>query len=651
MRPIGFIIRNNSPFLLAREVLWRTRKLWKQKRFHSQVRKAGGEYRLRSAAYYRPEVSLLSPRASAAIVNIADAICSGQFPFLGYGTPTLGFPPRWNLDFVSGIDWPPVPAEKISIVRHDGSDVKVPWELSRLQHLPVLGKAYRLTGCQQYRIAAIELVSNWIEQNPVGMGVNWTGPMEAALRAMSICFLVNLLSPALENEKHWLQKVEASLGEHLLYVESHIEFSHLFRGNHYLANVVGLLCLSVFLDGPGMEARRDEYARKVQREMLLQTYEDGGNYEASTGYHVLVTQMFTSAFLLMRSTGTSPDPSFLDRLRGMYRWMAALADSEGRLPQVGDCDDGRVELLFDDLYQMDRVPILERNSLKISSLLGLGTALLGGSPSDIAEDAPWYGLGNKPSVIEDPKSLRSSSISLFRNSGVAVARNERAELLFFNLPNGIGGKGSHTHNDKLSIVLRVSGEELLCDSGTCFYTRNAEIRNRFRGTAAHNVVMLDEQEQNTVPTQGNSLFCLGKEAKVSPIEFSEKDGAVMLKSAHFGYQGIGITHSRSLRLELQGLYLNDYIEGTNAHNFRYFLHLPPAWKVQLLESRGSEISFQISGPRSVSVRMHAPVQMNASLEDIPLSKCYGATFLGTRIYLVGAASLPMTLSTQVIWDS
>ena len=651
MRPIGFIVRNNSPFLLAREVLWRTRKLWNQKRFLSQVHQAGDCFRLRSPAYYRPDVSLCSPRAARVIVNIADAVCAGQFPFLGYGTPTLGFPPRWNLDFVSGMDWPLVPAEKISIVRHDGSDVKVPWELSRLQHVPILGRAHLLTGHEPYRAAAIDLVADWIEQNPVGMGVNWTGPMEAALRAMSICFLVNLLGPARVNEKDWFRKVEASLREHLLYVESHIEFSHLYRGNHYLANIVGLLCLSVFLEGPGMAARRAAYARKIQHEMLLQVYEDGGNYEASTGYQVLVTQLFTSASLLMRSEGITPDPSFLGRLRAMYRWMATLADSDGRLPQVGDCDDGRVELLFDDLDQMGRVPVKQRNSLKIASFLGLGMTLLEDSPSAHSEDALWYGVGANQPASEGSASLRPSSIKVLPQSGVAAARKDSAEVLFFALPNGIGGKGSHTHNDKLSIVLRIAAEELLCESGTCCYTRNAEARNRFRGTAAHNVLMVDGREQNTVPTQGNALFCLGQEAEVTPIEGSEHEGTLMLRSAHFGYRNIGITHWRSLRLCGQGLSIHDRLEGTGRHSFQHFLHLPPVWKIQPLRNCGTEISFQVSGPRPVSISMRGPVQLTASLEDIPLSTCYGATFPGTRISVAGDGPLPLSLHTLVRWES
>jgi len=50
-----------------------------------------------------------------------------------------------------------------------------------------------------------------------------------------------------------------------------------------------------------MAARRREYRHRIEVEMTRQVYEDGGDYEASTGYQVLVTQLFTTALLLMRS--------------------------------------------------------------------------------------------------------------------------------------------------------------------------------------------------------------------------------------------------------------------------------------------------------------------------------------------------------------
>ena len=77
-----------------------------------------------------------------AILAYADAVLRGEYPLMGYGRPNLGVTPDWHCDWVSGKTWPLYPCEKIQVVRHDGSDVKAPWELSRLQFAPVVAKAW-----------------------------------------------------------------------------------------------------------------------------------------------------------------------------------------------------------------------------------------------------------------------------------------------------------------------------------------------------------------------------------------------------------------------------------------------------------------------------------------------------------------------------
>ena len=100
---------------------------------------------------------------------------------------------------------------------------------------------------------------------------------------MSICFLLNLLSPFRLDEQPWLASVTRSLAQHLVYIEANLEFSHLLSSNHYLSDIVGLYCLSIFLDGEGMAARRREYRQRIEAEMARQVYEDGGDYEAIHG--------------------------------------------------------------------------------------------------------------------------------------------------------------------------------------------------------------------------------------------------------------------------------------------------------------------------------------------------------------------------------
>src|SRR5712691_10441404 len=380
------VLKRESPLLVAREVLWRARRELSKRRVLGRLEHPG-HVELRNVSYYNPDLWALGEHSRELIVAFADEIRAGRYPFLGYGTVEVGTRPKWNLDFVSGAEWPYARCDGRECIRHDGSDVKAPYELSRLQFLPVLGKAHVLTGDDAYRRAVKDLLSHWIQSNPVSVGVNWTIAMEAALRAMSICFLLNLLSPIRREEEPWLASVTRSLAQHLLYIEANIEFSHLLTSNHYLSDVLGLYCISTFLDGEGMAARRSEYRRRIEAEMAQQVFEDGGDYEASTGYQVLVTQLFTTALLLMRAErGVPAGPAFVERLRMMFRFLSSVASASGEIPQVGDCDDGRTELQVDDLQQMILYPVAERNSLRVPHLLGLGQRLFGGVAGDDAGD-------------------------------------------------------------------------------------------------------------------------------------------------------------------------------------------------------------------------------------------------------------------------
>src|SRR6267378_2377528 len=402
------VLKRESPLTVAREVLWRAHREWNKRRALGRLEHPG-HVEFRNVPYYNPDPPALSEHSRALIVAFADEIRAGRYPFLGYGTAELGTRPKWNVDFVSGAEWSYVRRESRECIRHDGSDVKAPYELSRLQFLPVLGKAHVITGDGSYRRTAKDLLSHWIQSNPVPVGVNWTVAMEAALRAISMCFLLTLLSPFRRDEQPWLATVTQSLVQHLLYIEANIEFSYLLTSNHYLSDVVGLYCLSMFLDGEGMTARRLEYRQRIEAEMAKQVYEDGGDYEASTGYQVLVTQLFTTSLLLMRTERSAPPaPAFVERLRMMFRFLNTVASPSGELPQAGDCDDGRTELLVDDLQQMILCPVAERSSLRVSHLLGLGQRLFGEGDGD-GDDAAWYGFTDAAAIPNSESQMRPGS--------------------------------------------------------------------------------------------------------------------------------------------------------------------------------------------------------------------------------------------------
>src|SRR6266571_1022146 len=145
MRSLADVLKQESPLALVREAVWRTRKKLEKGRILAQIEEEPCPVTFRHIPYYQPASSEFSPTSRALITGFADQICEGRFPFLGYGTVHLGRRPQWNVDFVSGLDWPDVPMENRYAMRFDGSDLKAPYELSRLQFLPILGKAYVLT--------------------------------------------------------------------------------------------------------------------------------------------------------------------------------------------------------------------------------------------------------------------------------------------------------------------------------------------------------------------------------------------------------------------------------------------------------------------------------------------------------------------------
>ncbi len=136
-------LTRESPFVVTREVLWRARRQWNKRRMLGRIERFG-QVTFRSVPYYSREPRTISEPSRALIISFAEEIRAGRYPFLGYGTANLGRRPKWNLDFVSGAEWPYVRWGSRECIRLDGSDVKTPLELSRLQFLPVLGKAHVL---------------------------------------------------------------------------------------------------------------------------------------------------------------------------------------------------------------------------------------------------------------------------------------------------------------------------------------------------------------------------------------------------------------------------------------------------------------------------------------------------------------------------
>jgi hypothetical protein len=220
-------------------------------------------------------------------------------------------PIDWQLDFKSGYRW--MERRHFRDIRYGdraGADVKVPWELSRLQHLPQLALAFRLAAehperfapPERYRCEICNQVLDFVATNPPRFGVNWACAMEVAIRVVNILVAVDLLRDGgAALEKSFLDMVQFTVRDHARHILANLEWSPERRGNHYLVDIIGLLFAAAYLP---RDSEVDAWAGFALRELLneieQQFLADGGNIEASTGYHRLSAEavLFAAALVL-----------------------------------------------------------------------------------------------------------------------------------------------------------------------------------------------------------------------------------------------------------------------------------------------------------------------------------------------------------------
>ena len=219
-------------------------------------------------------------------------------------------PIDWHLDFKSGYRWSENTWYK-DIVYGDipGADIKVPWELARMQHLTHLALAFALSNEKQpsfqkpqnYIREFCNQVLDFISNNPPRFGVNWNCTMDVGIRVANWLIAYNLFKAfGAEFDPEFETIFIRGVYEHGLHIINNLEWNEELTSNHYLANIVGLLFSAAFL------ASNQEIngwllfaIKELFSEVQKQFYKDGANFEASTSYHRLSSEMVLYATTLL----------------------------------------------------------------------------------------------------------------------------------------------------------------------------------------------------------------------------------------------------------------------------------------------------------------------------------------------------------------
>jgi len=512
------------------------------------------------------------------ILARADALCAHRFDLLGSGPKALGPKLPWHADFKSGHEWDRRAhfADLKAGLEADfgkGADVKVPWELSRFQHLPVLGQALWLTGERRYFDEFRSQLLDWIAMNRPGRGVNWTCTMDVAIRAVNWVWAYAFFRPEILADRPFASAFLRSLFMHGRFIAANLENGPPAVGNHYLADLVGLLFLGVLFRGaPEADAWKGMALTEIAREGERQTYTDGVGFEASTSYHRLMTEMALVSLLLLERSGFRL-PALRHRARLMVEYTAHYLKPDGLAPQIGDNDDGRLQILGE--HDADRRD--HRHLLAVAGCLFEDDALFA-LAGERWEDAFW--LFGETCVRRVSGGAAAPRVTVtgrhFPAAGSVVLRHEDLYAFVDAGPVGLEGRGAHAHNDTLSVEIQACGRDLIVDPGTGCYTPDLELRNRFRSTAFHNTVRVDGQEINPIPDEP---FALPGVDRPRVARFESRAGFDLVEAEHHGYARLAdpVVHRRIVLLNkrTRRFVIEDRLEGRDRHRVEWFFHLTP----------------------------------------------------------------------------
>jgi len=553
------------------------------------------------------------PDLSTDILRRAGQICAHEFDLLGYRNLGYSADINWHLDPIHHKSAPRKPWYQIQFLDMDEvGDHKLIWELSRHQHLVTLAKAYCLSGEDRFVREIFRQWHHWQRENPYPIGINWSSSLEVAFRALSWLW-VRFLLPSFP------KAYEPDWSRGLLLSARHIEtyLSTYFAPNtHLIGEGVALFAIGTLYPQSASALRwRQRGWAIIVGEAERQVGFDGVHIEQSTYYHVYALDFFLHARTLAVRNGIDIPARFDRQIQRMLEALRTLAQA-GSLPRFGDDDGGRV---FDATRNRAEHML---DPLCVGAAL-YGRADLKASSMQPTEEMIWLlgptGVATFDKLMAVNPLIQSAALP---RSGLYVMVSSDPyprQLIIDAGPQGMGNS-AHGHADALSISISAHGREWLTDPGTFCYISKTNERNEFRGTAAHNTLQVDDQDQS-VP---GGPFVWTAQPEVSVERWNQGKSFDLFLGKHTGFCRLPepVVHRRWVfNLKCRFWLVRDLAEGSGEHKLDLFWHFASDVVHPLVNRHAGPLN-----PTDISLKL-LTCEMHGWSEEIKadwVSPCYGS---------------------------
>ena len=307
--------------------------------------------------------------------------------------------------------------------------------------------------------------------------------------------------------------------------------------------------------------------RILEKEIIKQTYKSGINKELAFSYQIFVTEFFLLCRIESENFNDNISGNFNSILRSMLTAIYEITKGGKSLPNYGDGDEGRAIQL--GCQNMNRIEWLMEicntmfNTDFLVSNNNLETILL-----------------NRTGDQGSKGNLKTFYTKAYRDAGLFIIRKTdkrigETEILFDAGPLGMGSMAAHGHADALNFTLTVNGIKVFIDPGTYCYHTELSFREYFRGTSAHNTLVVNGIDQS----DQRGPFLWSRKAQSKLHQWSPEKN--LIEASHDGYGKIGVSHKRKLCFTDE-LIIEDNITGKGLVNLDFRFHLSPQFHADII---------------------------------------------------------------------
>ena len=366
-------------------------------------------------------------------------------------------------------------------------DNELRWQLHRHKWFTPMGKAYRVSGDEKYAKEWTKQYIDWIKKNPLvkidkseyemaddklkGDAENvrfaWR-PLEVSNRLQDQTSQFQLFLPSPSFTPEFLTEFLVNYHKHAV----HILNNYSDQGNHLLFEAQRMIYAGAFFpEFKDAQTWRKSGIDILNREINVQVYPDGGQFELDPHYHLAAINIFCKALRIADMNGFRNEfpQSYLDTVENMIVFYMNISFPDYTNPCFSDA-------------KLTTKREMIKNYKDWSKLFPENKAILYFATEGKKGELPAY----------LSKGFLKSGFFVFRNSWGTDA----TQMVVKAGPKGFW----HCQPDNGTFELWFNGKNLFADSGSYVYAGKGEVmewRNWFRQTRVHNTLTLSDKNLET----------------------------------------------------------------------------------------------------------------------------------------------------------